>query len=127
MSGSLRKVVPARLSSVSQPAFFAQPSSLSRVDAGGLVVVECVIDAVRVEPGARLLHGVAVLDAVDGDGFGHPAPTFAADLWTGGAARQDRRRSFHRFFGNLSTCRWTALLNQCQNFFLDQFRIYPNY
>src|SRR5665213_2496946 len=30
LSGSLRKVVPARLSSVSQPAFLAQPSSLAR-------------------------------------------------------------------------------------------------
>ena len=30
LSGSLRNVVPARLSSVSQPAFFAQPSSFAR-------------------------------------------------------------------------------------------------
>src|SRR5437667_12801225 len=37
-------------------------------DAGGLVIVEIVSHAVLVEPGARLLHRVAVLDAVDGDG-----------------------------------------------------------
>ena len=68
-SGSLRKVVPARLSSASQPTW---PPSLERgcVDAGRLVVVEGVGDAVLVEPGPGLLHRVAVLDAVDRDGLG---------------------------------------------------------
>jgi hypothetical protein len=28
---------------------------------------------------------------------------------------------FTAFLLNLSTCRWTTLLNQCQNFFLEQF------
>src|ERR1700752_2643962 len=56
-SGSFLNVVPARLSSVSHP--------------GKLVVMKVVSHAVIVEPGAGLLHGVAVLDAVDGDGFCH--------------------------------------------------------
>ena len=38
------------------------------MNARGLVVVKRIIDAVLVEPGARLVHGLAVLDAVDGDG-----------------------------------------------------------
>ena len=51
------------------PAGFLGPAfEPGAFDAGGLVVVEGVVDAVLVEPGARLLHGVAVLDAVDGDG-----------------------------------------------------------
>jgi len=40
---------------------------LRTLDAGGLVIVKGVIDAALVEPGARLLHRVAVLDAVNGD------------------------------------------------------------
>src|SRR3546814_13981655 len=40
------------------------------VDAGCLVVVEAVSDIVILQPGEGLLHGVAVLDAVDGDGHG---------------------------------------------------------
>src|SRR5262249_20995353 len=43
-------------------------------DACRLVVVKVVSDAMAVEPGARLLHGVAVLDAVDRDA--HPVPVF---------------------------------------------------
>ena len=41
------------------------------LDAGALVVVEGIGDAALVEPGPRLLHRVAVLDAVDRDGLGH--------------------------------------------------------
>src|SRR5262245_65687399 len=37
------------------------------IDPCRLVVVERVGDAVLLKPGARLLHGIAVLDAVDGD------------------------------------------------------------
>src|SRR5262249_34083358 len=40
------------------------------IDPCGLVVVELIGDAVLVEPGTRLLHGVAVLDAIDGDRLG---------------------------------------------------------
>src|SRR3546814_12340292 len=35
------------------------------IDAGRLVIVEIIADAVRVEPRPRLLHRVAVADAVD--------------------------------------------------------------
>ena len=40
------------------------------LDAGGLVIMEFVGNALLVQPRARLLHGVAILDAVDGDGHG---------------------------------------------------------
>ena len=40
------------------------------VDAGFLVIVEGVLHAFPVEPGARLGHRVAVLDSVDRDGQG---------------------------------------------------------
>ena len=54
------------------PSGCARPAlERAAVDAGALVVVEAVRDDAVVEPGARLLHGVAVLDAVDGDGLGH--------------------------------------------------------
>jgi hypothetical protein len=54
------------------PAGLARPAlESSTLDAGALVVVEGVGDAAVVEPGPRLLHGVAVLDAVDGDGLRH--------------------------------------------------------
>jgi hypothetical protein len=33
------------------------------VDAGGFVIVKVVTDSVFIEPGARLLHGVAGFDA----------------------------------------------------------------
>jgi hypothetical protein len=46
----------------------APPLQALAVDAGGLVVMERALDALLVEPSARLLHRVAVLDAVDGDG-----------------------------------------------------------
>ena len=53
------------------PACLLRPSfQLLARDALGLVVVEIVGDALLVEPGARLLHRVAVLDAVDGNGHG---------------------------------------------------------
>ncbi len=73
LSGSFLNVVPARLSSVSQPSSSDHCLSLSLAMPGELVVVEVVSHAVIVEPGARLLHGVAVLDAVDGDGFVIPS------------------------------------------------------
>src|SRR4029077_19288989 len=38
------------------------------------VVVKIVSYAMAIEPDAGLLHGVAVLDAIDGDGFCHRAP-----------------------------------------------------
>src|SRR5580698_3597260 len=41
------------------------------IDARGLVIVKFIIDAMLVQPGARLGHGVAILDAVDGDRFRH--------------------------------------------------------
>ncbi|MNF14305.1 hypothetical protein D3C80_2164700 [compost metagenome] len=44
------------------------------VDTLDLVVVEAIGDAPAVEPGARLLHRVAVLDAVDGDRHSHALP-----------------------------------------------------
>src|SRR6478735_4565258 len=50
------------------PAMFLDPA-LERdlVDPVSLVIVEAVGRAMAVEPAARLLHRVAVLDAVDGD------------------------------------------------------------
>src|SRR5262245_14946167 len=51
------------------PADVARPGFEPRaLDPLRLVIVESVGDAVAVEPGARLLHGVTILDAVDGDG-----------------------------------------------------------
>src|SRR5215472_2956013 len=50
------------------PTHVASPAlERAALDAHGLVVVEAVGDAALVEPGTRLLHGVAVLDAVDRD------------------------------------------------------------
>src|SRR5882724_4524346 len=46
-------------------------------DAFGLVVMETVSYAMAVEPGARLLHGVAVLDAVYGGGQSQSSRKFA--------------------------------------------------
>src|SRR5262245_8783452 len=59
-AGAVEKRLPA---DIARPGF--EPRAL---DPLRLVVVEGVGDAMAVEPGARLLHGVAVLDAVDGDG-----------------------------------------------------------
>jgi len=54
---------------VFQPAaWFQQPRVDRCLDALHLVVVECMRDARRIQPGAGLLHGVAGLDAVDDDG-----------------------------------------------------------
>src|SRR3954451_8962346 len=51
------------------------------VDAAHLVVMEAVLDTVLVEPNTGLLHGVAVLDAVDRDGHvGAPIPLPAFTL-----------------------------------------------
>ena len=51
------------------PAEFIRPAlELVLGDAGGLVIMKLVGDAMAVEPAAGLLHGVAVLDAVDGVG-----------------------------------------------------------
>ena len=47
------------------------PLQALAIDARRLVVVKCVADAVLVEPGTGLLHGVAVFDAVDGDWHDH--------------------------------------------------------
>ena len=59
-AGTVEQRLPAHLL---RPAF-----QLCVFDAGGFVVVESIIDAVIVEPCTRLLHGVAVFDAVEGDG-----------------------------------------------------------
>src|SRR5260370_11841667 len=49
-------------------------------DGFGFVVMEAVSHAVSVEPTARLVHGVAVLDAVDGDGHFNPFQNGAVGL-----------------------------------------------
>jgi hypothetical protein len=59
-AGAVEQRLPAELIA---PGFQLVPG-----DAGTLVVMEVVFDAMAVEPGARLLHGVAILDAVDRDG-----------------------------------------------------------
>src|SRR6185312_6999983 len=60
------------------PAQFLAPGLQNVLaDAFALVVVEMILHAMTVEPGPRLLHGIAVLDAVDGDGLAHePACPF---------------------------------------------------
>src|SRR2546421_5131363 len=51
------------------PADFLGPAfEFAALDTGGLVVIEGVRNAALVEPRARLLHRVAVLDAVGGEG-----------------------------------------------------------
>ena len=45
---------------------------LGAFDTRGLVVMEVIGDAMGFEPGARLFHGVAILDAVDRDRHGVP-------------------------------------------------------
>src|SRR5208282_3860662 len=67
----LRKFTEAHAGAVEQrlPANFLAPSLQPLAfDPGGLVVVEGIVDAVLVQPSARLFHRLAVLDAVDGDG-----------------------------------------------------------
>jgi hypothetical protein len=58
-AGAIEQGLPAEL--------LAPRFKLRALDAGGLVIVKGIIDAVLVEPSARLFHRVAVLDAVDGD------------------------------------------------------------
>jgi hypothetical protein len=70
----VRQFAEGRARAVEQrlPADLAAPLLQAlTLDPGGLVVVERIIDTVLIQPGARLFHGVAVLDAVDRDGFGH--------------------------------------------------------
>src|SRR5262249_19678886 len=62
-AGAIDERLPARLA---RPAF-----EHAALDPCTLVVVEFVNDAALVEPGTRLLHRVAILDAVDGDRLGH--------------------------------------------------------
>ena len=50
--------------------------------------------AARVEPTARLLHSVAVLDAVDGDGIGHSFPAFLCDTSTRQRRAARRKATF---------------------------------
>ncbi len=69
-SGSLRKVVPARFSTVSHPAWSTQRFEVGRVDARDLVVVEGMRDVMILQPGEGLLHGVAALDSVNGGSHG---------------------------------------------------------
>src|SRR5262249_28302038 len=61
--GAIEENFPARLL---RPALEALT-----IDARRLVIVKRISDAVLVEPGTRLLHGVAVFDAVDGDWHDH--------------------------------------------------------
>src|ERR1700730_1157831 len=56
-AGAIEQALPADLGG---PAFEA-----AALDAGRLVVVEVVGDAVAVQPGPRLFHRVTILDAVD--------------------------------------------------------------
>src|ERR1700742_35119 len=71
LSGSFLNVVPALFSSVFPADRLCPSLKLRLFDAFGLVVVKHIGDAVTVQPGARLLHRVAVLDAVDRDGLRH--------------------------------------------------------
>ena len=59
-AGAVEHLLPARRA--------APLRELRLGDAELLIVVEVVGDAVPVQPGKRLLHRVAVLNAVDGDG-----------------------------------------------------------
>src|SRR6185437_8822265 len=54
------------------PTHFAQPAlQLRAIDALRLVVMKDVCDAMAVQPGSRLFHRVAILDAVEDDFFCH--------------------------------------------------------
>jgi hypothetical protein len=67
----VRQLAERRAGAVEQrfPAdLLAPPLQPFAIDAGGLVVVKRVLDASLVEPPTRLLHGLAILDAVDGNG-----------------------------------------------------------
>src|SRR5262245_58129624 len=71
---SLRQLAEGRARAVEQrlPADRARPAlQRAAVDARALVVMKGVGDAVLIEPRARLLHGVAILDAVDRDRLRH--------------------------------------------------------
>src|SRR5262249_10130041 len=60
------------------PECLAPDLQPAAVDAGFLVVVECVGDTVLVKPGKRLLRRVAVFDAVDRGGHSKELPAEAA-------------------------------------------------
>src|SRR5712691_11222295 len=69
----LRQLAERRAGAVEQrlPADLARPAlKPGALDPFRLVVVERVGDAMAVQPCARLLHRIAVLDAVDRDGLG---------------------------------------------------------
>jgi hypothetical protein len=51
---------------------------------------------VIVKPGARLLHGVAVLDTVDGDGHFRCIPEMALVVLPGRVLYKAERRIYHR-------------------------------
>src|SRR5262249_28859139 len=53
-------------------------------DTRGFVIVKLISNAAPVEPGARLLHRVAILDAVDGDVFCHGDAPHPCPLPAGG-------------------------------------------
>src|SRR5690348_8000221 len=67
----VRQFAERRAGAVEQrlPAHLLLPAlqPLAR-DADGLVIMKRIIDAALLQPSARLLHRVAILDAVDGDG-----------------------------------------------------------
>lgn len=78
----LVKVLPVRLVELAEgragavqhrfpPGFLAPALEMRAVDTFGLVVVKAVSDAAAIEPGTRLLHRVAVLDAVDRNRHAH--------------------------------------------------------
>src|SRR3546814_17172240 len=82
------------------PTDHARPAAqCPGIDAGRLVIVEIIADAVRVEPRPRLLHRVAVADAVDDSQGVSPSRNRRLALY--------RRRSEERRVGKecVSTCR----------------------
>src|SRR5450432_727279 len=78
---SVRQFLERRAGPIEQglPADFVAPGlQLFLGNALALVVVKIVGHAVAVEPGAGLLHGVTVLDAVDRDGQSRPSRAVAS-------------------------------------------------
>src|SRR5712691_6816740 len=74
------------------PAQFVGPAlEFFLGDARRLVIMKAVSHAMAVEPGAGLLHGVAVLDAVDGDGQANPRVNLRGKL----APQKRRYRTKH--------------------------------
>jgi len=84
MGVALGKLAECRAGAIEQhlPADLLAPLHKRRaVDAGRLVVMEFVCHAVAIQPDPRLLHGVAVFNAVDGYG---PALAHSHSMVAGG-------------------------------------------